>query len=110
MGRHKKDPSLEPTRTKINKPAPQLGTSSTTEIKIRITTSTHAALKQYMTEYVLNTDTVVWDLIEFYRLNNLQLLIERLHAKYQAGLSPVERGQYSILYTMLSEIDRISGL
>jgi hypothetical protein len=108
MPKRKKE--LDPKQTRSNQPAHRLGTSTTAELKIRISPITHAALKQYMTEYVMSSDTVVWELIEFYRLNNLQLLIERLHAKYQAGLSPVERGQYSILYTMLAEIDRVSGL
>lgn len=110
MGRKKKEEVVERAQTRRYMPAHRAVTNSTAELKIRISAITHAALKQYMDEYVLTTDRVVWDLIEFYRLNNLQLLIERLHAKYQAGLTPIERGQYSILYTMLSEIDRISGL
>jgi hypothetical protein len=108
MPRKKKE--VAPNKIRSNLAPHRIATNSTAELKVRVSPITHAALKQYMAEYVLSTDTVVWDLIEFYRLNNLQLLIERLHAKYQAGLSPVERGQYSILYTMLAEIDRVSGL
>lgn len=81
-----------------------------TDLKIRVRSNTLTAVRQYAEEYVMSSDAVVWGLIEFYRLENLQLLTERLHAKFQSGITPVERAQLGILYTMLGEIDRISGL
>jgi hypothetical protein len=82
----------------------------TAKLLVRVSAPTHSALKQYCEAYNLSIDIAIWDLIEFYRLQDLQTIIERIHAKYQAGLNMTERAQLSILYTMLGEINRISGL
>jgi len=77
---------------------------------VKLTSITLNAIEQYATIYSMTPDSVIWQLIEFYRMENLQLLIDRLHAKYLAGISQSERAQLSILYTLLGEIDRLSGL
>lgn len=80
------------------------------DIKIRVSRATYTAISEYAKAYGMSHDTTVWQLVEFYRLNNLLLLIQFIRSKYMAGLTIFELNELSILYTLLGEIDKFSGL
>lgn len=78
--------------------------------KIRIKQPTYNLLRDLAEQYKLTHDNLILQLVEFYMLKNLPMLLKRIRRKYELGLTPLERSYYSNLYTLLAEIDKAIGL
>lgn len=63
-------------------------------------------LDALMDRMSLPCNALIEELIDFYELKRLDILIKRIKDKYEQGLTALDIVHLSILYTLLQEIDR----
>jgi hypothetical protein len=80
------------------------------ETRIRVTKATHERLKVLCDCSAATADTIVWQLLDFYELQRLELVIDSINKLYTKGLSLTQRSQLAILQSLLAEIDMKIGL
>jgi hypothetical protein len=73
---------------------------------LRLNEPAYTSIRNLQRLYTMSADNCILQLIDFYNLRDFPLLIERILALYNEGLSPSDKGYLSCLYTLLQEIDR----
>ncbi len=77
---------------------------------VQLKGATYEALSTICEKHQLTHDAAVELLIHFYQLRMFDLLIEKIRAAYNSGLSATQINQLSVLYSLLAYIDQRIGL
>jgi hypothetical protein len=80
------------------------------DYRLKLTRRMSVRLKAFAKQHGTTELEIIDQLMDFYNLRDLALLINRINRLYNRGLTPIERGYLSTLYTLLAEIDRQTGL
>lgn len=80
------------------------------EQRIRVSKATHERLKQLTDSIDATADLAIWQLLDVYDLDRLDLIIDRVNKLYLRGITLSQRSQLSVLYALLAEIDNKIGL
>lgn len=79
-------------------------TNKSNQCRITVTPQALSSIRYLTKKHQLSDNDLITQLMEFYDLQHLDLLIELLKQKYDRGLTVVEINQLSVLFTLLKYI------